>query len=176
MKRKDACAAVRQSAALQLRTASPRGVFFGSAMNQVSLPRRPSLGFTLVEILVVLAILGLLAGLVGPRVLSQLGGAKSKTAAVQIKDLEQAAELFKLDIGRFPTREEGLEALVTRPASAPAGWNGPYLRKGGVPSDPWGNPYRYDVPGRNGDIDIYSYGADNSVGGEGENADIGNWL
>lgn len=145
-------------------------------MNKTRFPRRASLGFTLVEILVVLAILGLLAGLVGPRVLSQLGGAKTKTAAVQIKDLEQAAELFKLDIGRFPSRDEGLDALVTRPGSVAAGWNGPYLRKGGVPLDPWGNPYHYDVPGRNGDIDIYTYGADNAPGGEGENADVGNWL
>ncbi|MBN9429523.1 MAG: type II secretion system major pseudopilin GspG [Burkholderiales bacterium] len=136
--------------------------------------RRRALGFTLVELLVVLAILGLLAGLVGPRVLSQLGGAKSKTAAVQIKDLEQAVELFKLDVGRFPTPAEGLESLVTRPASAP-GWNGPYLKKGGVPRDPWGNAYAYEAPGKRGDVDIYTYGADNAPGGEGENADVGNW-
>ncbi|MDY0046320.1 MAG: type II secretion system major pseudopilin GspG [Thauera propionica] len=131
-------------------------------------------GFTLVELLVVLAILGLLAGLVGPRVLGQLGGAKTKTTAVQIKDLEQAAELFKLDVGRFPNQGEGLEALVAKPASAP-GWNGPYLKKGGLPKDPWGNPFRYDVPGKRGDIDIYSFGADNAPGGDGENADVGNW-
>jgi len=129
-------------------------------------------GFTLVELLVVLAILGLLAGLVGPRVLGQLDGAKTKTATVQIKDLEQAAELFKLDVGRFPTTAEGLNALVQK-VSVP-GWNGPYLKKG-LPTDPWGNPYRYENPGRNGDIDIYSYGADNAPGGEGERADIGNW-
>lgn len=133
---------------------------------------RRAAGFTLIELLVVLAILGLLAGLVGPRVLGQLGGAKHKTAAVQIKDFEQAAELFKLDVGRFPTSAEGLEALVSKVNVR--GWNGPYLRKG-LPADPWGNPYRYDSPGRNGEIDIYTYGADNAPGGEGEKADIGNW-
>jgi len=136
--------------------------------------RRAITGFTLVELLVVLAILGLLAGLVGPRILGQLGGAKSKTAAVQIKDLEQASELFKLDVGRFPNNEEGLEALVTRPGSV-GGWKGPYLKKATIPKDPWGNPYHYESPGKRGDIDIYSLGADNGPGGEDENADVGNW-
>lgn len=130
-------------------------------------------GFTLVELLVVLVILGLLAGLVGPRVLDQLGGAKVKTAGVQISDLEQAAELFKLDVGRFPTNEEGLDVLVSRPAAA-TGWNGPYL-KGAVPLDPWGRPYQYENPGKRAQIEIFSLGADGAPGGEGENADIGNW-
>ena len=130
-------------------------------------------GFTLVELLVVLAILGLLASLVGPAVLNQLGGAKSKTAQVQIRDLEQAAEIFKLDVGRFPTNEEGLEALVQRPAGVNA-WNGPYLRAG-LPRDPWDRDYLYRSPGQNATIDIYSLGADGTPGGEGENADIGNW-
>lgn len=130
-------------------------------------------GFTLIELLVVLAILGLLAGLVGPRVLGQLGGAKTKTAAVQIKDLEQAVDLFKLDVGRYPTQSEGLEALVVNPSSL-GGWNGPYLRRG-LPDDPWGNPYRYQNPGRHGEFDIFTYGADNTPGGSGENADVGNW-
>ncbi|HRP19792.1 MAG TPA: type II secretion system major pseudopilin GspG [Alicycliphilus sp.] len=132
--------------------------------------RRHARGFTLIELLVVLAILTLLAGLVGPRVLGQLGGAKSKTAAVQIADLDKSLELFKLDVGRYPTTEEGLEALVKKPGSANA-WNGPYL-KGGVPTDPWGHAYRYANNG--GAIDIISLGADGAPGGEGENADIRN--
>ena len=133
--------------------------------------RRSSAGFTLIELLVVLAILTMLAGLVGPRVLGMLGGAKSKTAAVQIADIEKGLELFKLDVGRFPTSEEGLDALVNR-AGGP-GWTGPYL-KGGIPSDPWGHPYRYANPGANGGIDIISLGADGAPGGDGENADVRN--
>ncbi|ADX47918.1 type II secretion system protein GspG [Paracidovorax avenae] len=134
--------------------------------------RKSSRGFTLIELLVVLAILTLLAGLVGPRVLGQLGGAKAKTAAVQIADLDKSLELFKLDVGRYPTTEEGLNALVTRPGSV-NGWAGPYL-KGGVPTDPWGHPYRYASPGPNGGIEILSLGADGAPGGEGEAADIRN--
>lgn len=128
-------------------------------------------GMTLVELLVVLVILGLIAGLVGPRVLDQLGGAKSKTAGVQINDLEQGAELFKLDVGRFPNEQEGLKALVEQPASA-SGWNGPYLKERKVPQDPWGNAYLYKYPDENGDLQIYSLGADGAEGGEGENADV----
>lgn len=131
---------------------------------------RGARGFTLIELLVVLAILTLLAGLVGPRVLGQLGGAKSKTAAVQIADLDKSLELFKLDVGRYPSTEEGLDALVKKPGSS-SSWNGPYL-KGGVPTDPWGHPYRYANAG--GKIEIISLGADGSPGGEGENADIRN--
>lgn len=136
-------------------------------------PRRLHTGFTLVELLVVLAILGLLAGLVGPRVLSQLGGAKLKTAKVQIHDLEQACETFKLDVGRFPSTAEGLQALVERPSSG-QNWLGPYLKKG-LPKDPWGNPYHFESPGKHGEIDIFSLGADGAPGGDGENADVGNW-
>ncbi|MCB1915083.1 MAG: type II secretion system major pseudopilin GspG [Rhodocyclaceae bacterium] len=141
-------------------------------MTDFAISRRQ--GFTLVELLVVLAILGLLAGLVGPRVLNQLGGAKSKTANVQIKDFEQALELYKLDVGRFPSSDEGLSALVAKPASA-TGWNGPYLKRKDIPTDPWGRAYQYAAPGQHGEVDIYSYGADGSAGGEGENADVGNW-
>lgn len=126
-------------------------------------------GFTLVELLVVLAILGMLAALVGPQVLNQLGGAKSKTARIQINDLEQALEIYKLDVGRFPTTDQGLEALVREPSGA-RGWNGPYLKKGEVPDDPWGNPYEYRYSG--GIPEIISLGADGRQGGSGEDADI----
>lgn len=133
---------------------------------------RKSVGFTLIELLVVLAILTLLAGLVGPRVLSQLGGAKSKTAGVQIADLEKSLELFKLDVGRFPTTEEGLQALSVKPASA-SGWNGPYI-KGSVPNDPWGKPYKYTSTSVSGGVEILTLGADGAPGGDGENADVRN--
>ncbi len=135
--------------------------------------RRSAGGFTLIELLVVLAILTLLAGLVGPRVLNQLGGAKSKTAAVQIADIDKALEIYKLDVGRYPTNEEGLSALMKRPGSAP-GWNGPYLKGDTLPTDPWGNPFRYANPGSGGGVEILSLGADNAPGGDGENADIRN--
>lgn len=146
--------------------------FFSSLRSSLA-PKRPrSSGFTLIELLVVLAILTLLAGVVGPKVLSQLGGAKSKTAGVQIADIEKAMDLFKLDVGRYPTNEEGLEALAKRPASA-AQWNGPYL-KGDVPMDPWGAPYKYANPGPKGGIEILTLGADKTAGGDGENADVRN--
>jgi general secretion pathway protein G len=137
-----------------------------------SLKTRKNQGFTLIELLVVLAILTMLAGLVGPKVLGLLGGAKSKTAGVQIADLEKSLELFKLDVGRFPSTKESLGALTTKPESA-NGWNGPYL-KGGVPNDPWGKPYQFTSPTANGNIEIMSLGADGQPGGEGENADVRN--
>ncbi len=130
-------------------------------------------GFTLMELLVVLAILGLLMSLVGPRVLNQLGGAKTKTAALQIKDLEQALEMYKLDVGHFPSNDQGLQALVVKPAGV-VGWNGPYL-KSDVPVDPWNREYHYKYPGERGELDIYSYGQNGSPGGEGEDSDVGNW-
>ena len=135
--------------------------------------RKSSRGFTLIELLVVLAILTLLAGLVGPRVLNQLGGAKSKTAGVQIADIDKALEIYKLDVGRYPSSEEGLEALMKRPGSV-SGWNGPYLKGDSVPTDPWGHPFRYTSPGPNGGVEILSFGADSAPGGDGENADIRN--
>lgn len=131
----------------------------------------PATGFTLVELLVVLAILALLAGLVGPRVLNQLGGAKSKVAGSQISNFEQVLEMYKLDVGRFPSSDLGLDALINQPSGA-NGWNGPYLKE--VPLDPWGYPYQYRFPGENGEFDIISLGADGAPGGEGENADVTN--
>lgn len=131
-------------------------------------------GFTLMELLVVLAILGLLMSLVGPRVLNQLGGAKTKTAGIQIKDLEQSLEMYKLDVGRFPTTEQGLEALVRKPSNAP-GWNGPYLKSNDVPLDPWNQEYHYKYPGEKGEVDIFTYGQNGVPGGDGEDTDVGNW-
>ncbi len=139
---------------------------------KMSPARRQNKGFTLIELLVVLVILTLLAGLVGPRVMHLLGGAKSKTAALQITDLEKSLEIFKLDVGRFPTTEEGLNALVTKPGSV-NGWNGPYI-KGGVPTDPWSKPYKYTSPTPDGGVEILTLGADGAPGGDGENADIRN--
>ena len=132
--------------------------------------KKNSDGFTLIELLVVLVILGLLAGLVGPRLFNQLGGAKSKTAAIQIKDIEQGLEIYKLDVGSFPTSSEGLEALQTGSAT---GWNGPYMRSG-IPLDPWNNAYMYKYPANDGGFDLYSYGADGAAGGSGEDADVHN--
>lgn len=142
-----------------------------SARPTATAPRRAS-GFTLIELLVVLVILTLLAGLVGPKVLDQLGGAKSKTARVQIGELEQSLDLFKLDVGRYPNDAEGLRALVERPSTA-QGWNGSYMKKG-LPTDPWGAAYQYKNPGRNGGPDVFSLGSDGKPGGEGENADVYN--
>lgn len=143
-----------------------------SFRNMRSNRARTSAGFTLMELLVVLAILGLLMSLVGPQVLNQLGGAKTKTAAIQIKDLEQALEMYKLDVGRFPSSDEGLQSLVKKPASV-KGWNGPYL-KADVPQDPWNRDYHYKYPGANGQPEIYSLGQDGSPGGEGEDSDVSN--
>lgn len=135
--------------------------------------KRPA-GFTLVELLVVLAILGLLAGLVGPQVMKFLGTSKTKTAKLQIEDLSATLDMYRLETGRYPTNEEGLDALVKRPGDA-ANWNGPYIKKGQIPKDPWGFEYQYRFPGEQGGADVWSLGADNREGGEGENADMKSW-
>lgn len=133
-----------------------------------------SRGFTLIELLVVLVILGLLASLVGPRVIKHLGESKSKTAMLQIEELSSALDVYRLEVGRYPSSDEGLTALVENPGSVDQ-WNGPYLRKKTIRKDPWGNEYSYVAPGEHGDFDLYSLGADNSDGGEGENRDILGW-
>ena len=131
-------------------------------------------GFTLIELLVVLAVLGLLAGLVGPRIINQFTSSKTKVAKLQIEDFAQALDVYKLDNGRYPNQQEGLRALIERPPTATS-WNGPYLKKNVLPKDPWGNDYQYVFPGRHGPYDLFSLGADNAPGGEGENADIVSW-
>jgi general secretion pathway protein G len=131
-------------------------------------------GFTLLELLVVLVILGLLASLVGPQVLRQLGGSKTKTAQLQIRELGTALDLYRLEVGRHPTTAEGLDALLSAPAGA-RGWNGPYLTKRTLPRDPWGNDYQYRSPGQFGEFDLFSLGADNREGGTGEDQDVVSW-
>ena len=131
-------------------------------------------GFTLIELLVVLVILGLLAGLVGPQVLRYTGSAKSETAKLQIEELGAGLDLFHLEVGRYPTTAEGLQALVEQPSGI-NGWNGPYLKKRQVPDDPWGNPYHYRSPGEQNVYDLFSYGSDNMEGGEGNDADVVSW-
>lgn len=131
-------------------------------------------GFTLIELMVVMIILGLLAALVVPRMFGRIGQAKGSAAHSQIELFGTALDSFRLDVGRYPTTAEGLNALITQ-VSGTDNWNGPYLKKIEIPLDPWNNPYIYESPGKNGDYDIHSLGADKSEGGEGENADIVSW-
>jgi len=131
-------------------------------------------GFTLVEILVVITIIGLIMALVGPRVINYLGDAKVKAAKIQIESFGSALDLFYLDAGRYPTSSEGLRALVERPGNT-ALWNGPYIKGNTVPNDPWGKPYVYRSPGQYGAYDILSYGGDGQEGGTGAAADITSW-
>ncbi len=135
---------------------------------------RAARGFTLIELLVVLVILGLLAGLVGPQVLRYLGGAKTDSAKLQIEQFGGGLDLFHLEVGRYPTTDEGLEALVQAPPGTD-GWNGPYLKKKQVPKDPWGHEYHYKSPGDHGPYDLYSLGSDNAEGGEGDSQDVVSW-
>jgi general secretion pathway protein G len=128
-------------------------------------------GFTLVEMLVVITIIGLIMGLIGPRVLNYLSESKVKAARIQLQSFASALDLFYLDAGRFPSSSEGLTALV-RQTPGVAAWNGPYLKGGNVPKDPWNNGYVYRSPGEHGPYDIMSYGADGQEGGSGVAADI----
>lgn len=139
-----------------------------------SSPCRRHAGFTLLEILVVLVILGLMASLVGPQVFKQLSGSKTKAAALQIQELSAALDLYRLELGSYPTTELGLEALITKPRNLD-NWNGPYLKKSVIRKDPWGNDYQYRSPGENGEFDLWSLGADNREGGDGENRDVHSW-
>lgn len=142
--------------------------------NRTHLPSRAR-GFTLLEMIVVLVIIGLIMGLVGPRLFGQAEKAKGQTAATQIKMLGGALQTMRLDIGRLPTEEEGLEMLVTKPADSKVSrsWAGPYLEDG-LPTDPWGNPYRYSpAPSSGKPYTLYSLGADGKPGGEGNDADVG---
>ena len=130
-------------------------------------------GFTLLELLVVMVIIGLLAGYVGPKYFAQIGKSEVKAARAQIDALEKALDHYRLDVGRYPSGEQGLAALSRRPTNE-SRWQGPYLRKE-LPADPWGNAYQYVQPGQRGEFDLISLGKDGKTGGEGEAADIGNW-
>jgi general secretion pathway protein G len=135
---------------------------------------RDERGFTLLELLVVLAIMGLLAAIVGPQVIKYLGSSRSQTAKVQVKNVGAALELYRLDVGGYPSAEQGLAALVKAPPGVPA-WNGPYLPQAANLIDPWGQTYAFTAPGKHGEIDVYSLGSDNAEGGTGEARDVGNW-
>ena len=131
-------------------------------------------GFTLLELLIVMIIIGLLAALIGPKMIGRVGESRQTVAKQQIEGFSTALEMFKLDTTRYPTQEQGMEALVVTPHGV-ENWKGPYLKKKFIPKDPWGNEYVYVYPGENGDYDIISYGADGAEGGDGENADVVSW-
>jgi general secretion pathway protein G len=131
-------------------------------------------GFTLIELLVVLIILGLLAAIAGPQVLKYLGGARADAAKVSIQGLVSAVDLYRLEVGVYPTEQEGLAVLLDRPSGVDR-WNGPYLRRREMVLDPWGRVYRYRFPGQHGAFDIFTLGADDLPGGTGENRDVASW-
>ena len=143
-------------------------------MNQALTARRYSRGFTLLELMVVIVIIGVLAALIAPKVLEKVGQAKVTAASSDISNLMNALKMYKLDNGRYPSQDQGLPALVAKPTSGsvPGNWKG-YLDK--LPDDPWKHPYQYANPGAHGEIDVFSFGADGQAGGEGNDADIGSW-
>ncbi len=156
-----------QQFALDTPATAPRGARFPSTL-------RRALGFTLIEIMVVLVIIGILASLIVPNLIERADDARVTAARADVNNLMQALKIYKLDNLRYPSGEQGLQALVVKPTqgSIPPNWK-PYLDK--LPADPWGRPYQYSNPGLKGEIDVYSYGADGVVGGEGKNADVGSW-
>jgi len=131
-------------------------------------------GFTLLELMVVLVILGLLAATAAPQVMKYLGRAKTDSAALQVRGLTTSLDLYRLDIGSYPSQAEGLQVLVQKP-SGQSRWNGPYLTKKDMLVDPWGRPYQYRYPGERADYELFTLGADNAVGGDGENRDVTSW-
>ena len=139
-----------------------------------TLPRSSSQhGFTLLELLVVMVIIGLLAGYVGPKLFAQIGKSEVKATKAQIDALQKALDQYRIDVGRYPSTAQGLPALLARPADEPR-WAGPYLAKA-LPNDPWGRAYQYRAPGQHGDYDLLSYGRDGQPGGDGDNADQVSW-
>lgn len=145
-------------------------------MKKLNLRRRAQRGFTLIEIMVVVVIMGVLAALVVPKLLNRAGESKIAAAKVDIATIMQALKLYKLDNQRYPTTDQGLPALIEKPTGGPAanGWKaGGYVEK--MPKDPWGNQYQYLYPGVKGEVDVFSYGADGQPGGTGDDADIGSW-
>ena len=145
-----------------------------SSRQEAKKPRRSQDGFTLIELLVVLVILGLIVAFAAPQVIKYVGGAKSDAAKIQIERLSSVLDLYRLEVGRYPTQEEGLEALIESPPDAEA-WNGPYVKKANALTDPWRRPYIYQIPGEHGDYDMSSLGADGQEGGEGEDKDVTSW-
>jgi general secretion pathway protein G len=157
-----------EEANVTLSVANPRAL--GRALRAYPSAR----GMTLIEILVVLVLIGIVMGIVGGNFLGQGEKAKGKAAKIEIGQISQTLDLFKLEVGRYPTSQEGLQALITAPAGV-TNWNGPYWKKETLPKDPWGNEYKYIFPGQHGAYDIVSYGADGKEGGEGADKDITSW-